>query len=61
MTFEAQLKYVETHFPEVWAYFHSPNAGMPKFDDNDDVVSWGVHTPQDTPQDANKKEETNHA
>ena len=57
MTFEAQLKYVETHFPEVWAYFHSPNAGMPKFDDNDDVV-WGVHTPQDTPQ---EKEETNHA
>lgn len=52
MTFEAQLKYVETHFPEVWAYFHSPNAGMPTFDDNDDVVSWGVHTPQDTPQDA---------
>lgn len=39
MTLEAQLKYIETHYPEAWAYLTDNNPELPKFDDNDDIVS----------------------
>ncbi len=59
MTLAEQLLYVETHFPDAWEYLHdTAGVQLPKYDDNDEVVSWGA-TPQDTPQD--DKEENNHA
>ncbi len=42
MTLEEQLLYVETHFPDAWEYLHDiAGVQLPKFDDNDEVVSWG--------------------
>lgn len=57
MTLGEQLLFVECFLPDAWEYLHDiDKVRLPKFDDNDDVVSWGV-TPQDTPQDVNKREE----
>ena len=50
MSLAEQLDYIEKIFPEAWEFLHEPdNASLPEFDDDDEVVSWGV-TPQDTPQ-----------
>lgn len=50
-----QLLFVESYLPDAWEYLHdTAGAPLPKFDDNDEVVSWGL-TPQD--YDADKKED----
>lgn len=57
MTLKEQLEIVERDYPDAWEYLHDTSGlQLPKFDDNDDLVSWGA-TPQDSPQDVNKKEE----
>ena len=44
MTLEEQLKYIETHFPEAWDYFHSKHdVRLPKFDEV--VHFWGGTLP----------------
>lgn len=55
MSLAEQLDYIEKIFPEAWEYLHEPdNASLPEFDDDDEVVSWGVtcgDAPHDTPHD----------
>lgn len=54
MTLKEQLEIVERDYPDAWEYLHdTAGVQLPKFDDNDELVSWGA-TPQD-------KEENNHA
>lgn len=61
LSMEAQLAIVKEAYPAVWLYIQSlreqlyGGSDLPKFDDNDEVVTWGA-VPQDTPQDVNKKE-----
>ena len=58
MTLQEQLEIVERDYPDAWEYLHD-TAGvlLPKFDDNDEIVPWGVSCGV-TPQDENKKEDT---
>jgi hypothetical protein len=44
-----QLLFVESYLPDAWEFLCDV-AKLPKFDDNDNLVSWGARTPQDTPQ-----------
>lgn len=38
-----QLLFVESYLPDAWEYLHDTSGvHLPKFDDNDEVVSWGV-------------------
>lgn len=38
-----QLLFVESYLPDAWEYLHdTAGVSLPKFDDNDEVVSWGV-------------------
>ena len=48
-----QLLFVESYLPDAWEYLRdTAGVQLPKFDDNDEVVSWGCGvTPHDTPQD----------
>lgn len=49
-----QLLFVESYLPDAWEYLNDINGvQLPKYDDNDELVSWGA-APQD-------KEENNHA
>jgi hypothetical protein len=53
-----QLLFVESYLPDAWEYLHdTADVQLPKFNDDDEVISWGVTPPQDTPQDADAKEE----
>ena len=58
-----QLLFVESYLPDAWEYLTdtaNSKLKLPKYDDNDEVVSWGLtlqDTPQDTPQNVNKKED----
>ena len=37
-----QLLFVESYLPDAWEYLNDINGvQLPKFDDNDEVVSWG--------------------
>jgi hypothetical protein len=48
-----QLLFVESYLPDAWEYLRdTAGVPLPKFDDNDDLVSWWA-----TPQDAKKTEE----
>ncbi len=52
---QEQLLFVESYLPDAYEYLTdtaNSNLKLPKFDDNDDLISWGA-----TPQDVNKKEE----
>ena len=52
-----QLLFVESYLPDAWEYLHdTEGVKLPKFDDNDELVSWGA-TPQDSHQGENKKED----
>ena len=56
---QEQLLFVESYLPDAYEYLTdtaNSNLKLPTFDDNDDLVSWGL-TPQDTPQDVKKKED----
>lgn len=48
-----QLLFVESYLPDAWEYLRdTAGVQLPKFDDNDEVVSWGAScgiTPHDTP------------
>ena len=46
---QEQLLFVESYLPDAYEYL-TDIGRLPTFDDNDDLVSWGL-TPQDTPQD----------
>lgn len=47
-----QLLFVESYLPDAWEYLRDiSGTKLPQFDDNDEVVSWGL-TPQDSPQDS---------
>lgn len=38
-----QLLFVESYLPDAWEYLHDTSGmKLPKFDDNDEIVSWGV-------------------
>lgn len=57
MTLGEQLLFVECFLPDAWEYLHDVNkVRLPKFDENDDVISWGV-TPQDSPHDTPQDKE----
>lgn len=48
-----QLLFCEAYLPDAWEYLHDiagVQVKLPNFDDNDEVISWGI-TPQDSPQD----------
>lgn len=51
---QEQLLFVESCLPDAYEYL-TDTGKLPKFDDNDEVVSWGL-----TPQDVDKKEDKNH-
>lgn len=54
-----QLLFVESYLPDAWEYLTdtaNSKLKLPKYDDNDEVVAWGL-TLQDTPQNVNKKED----
>lgn len=37
-----QLLFVESYLPDAWEYLHDTyGIKLPKFDDNDEVISWG--------------------
>jgi hypothetical protein len=56
VTLEEQLFFVECFFPDAWEYLHDiAGVRLPKYDDNDEIVSWGV--PKDTPQEVKTKED----
>jgi hypothetical protein len=56
LSIKEQLLFVESYLPDAWEYLHDINGvPLPKYDDNDEVVSWGL-----TPQDVDKKEDKNH-
>jgi hypothetical protein len=45
-----QLLFVESYLPDAYEYLKDTNGvPLPKFDDNDEVISWGI------PHDANNK------
>ena len=51
-----QLLFVESYLPDAWEYLHdTAGVPLPKYDDNDDLVSWGA-TPQVSPQDDKEDE-----
>jgi hypothetical protein len=51
LSIKEQLLFVESYLPDAWEYLHDINGvPLPKFDDNDEVVSWGL-TPQDKEDD----------
>jgi hypothetical protein len=57
LNLKQQLLFVESYLPDAWEYLQDiSSVKLPTFDDNDEVVSWGL-TPQDTPQDVDKKED----
>jgi hypothetical protein len=38
-----QLLFVESYLPDAWEYLHDTSGiKLPTFDDNDEVVSWGI-------------------
>lgn len=46
-----QLLFVESYLPDAWEYLRDTNSlKLPKFDDNDEIISWGA-TPQDKEDD----------
>ena len=48
-----QLLFVESYLPDAYEYLTdtaNSNLKLPTFDDNDDLVSWGL-TPQDDKED----------
>jgi len=50
---QEQILFVESYLPDAWEYLTdtaNSKLKLPKYDDNDEVVSWGV-SPQDSPQD----------
>lgn len=52
-----QLLFVESYLPDAWEYLHdTAGVSLPKYDDNDELVSWGA-TPQDSPQDTPQDKE----
>lgn len=47
LSIEEQLLFVESYLPDAWEYLHdTAGVPLPKFDDNDEIVSWG-NTPKD--------------
>jgi hypothetical protein len=50
---QEQLLFVESYLPDAYEYL-TDIGRLPTYDDNDEIVSWGL-TPQDTTQDANNK------
>lgn len=43
-----QLLFCESYLPDAWEYLQDiAGVQLPKFDDNDEVVSWGTAPPQD--------------
>lgn len=39
-----QLLFVESYLPDAWEYLHdTAGVKLPKFDDNDEITSWGKH------------------
>jgi hypothetical protein len=53
-----QLLFCEAYLPDAWEFLHDiGKIKKPVFNDDDEVISWGVTPPQDTPQDADAKEE----
>jgi hypothetical protein len=49
-----QLLFCEAYLPDAYEFLRDTNRiKLPKFDENDEVISWGV-TPQVTPQDTPK-------
>jgi hypothetical protein len=58
MSLKQQLLFCESYLPDAWEYLHdTADVQLPKFDDNDEVISWGV-TPKDTPQKDAKEEQS---
>jgi len=58
-----QLLFVESYLPDAYEYLTdtaNSKLKLPKYDDNDELVSWGL-APQDSPQDTpqNKEEAEN--
>jgi hypothetical protein len=52
-----QLLFVESYLPDAYEFLRDiSKIKKPEFNDDDEVISWGV-TPQDAPQDADAKEE----
>jgi hypothetical protein len=51
---QEQLLFVESYLPDAYEYL-TDIGRLPTYDDNDDLVSWGL-----TPQDVDKKEDKNH-
>ncbi len=46
-----QLLFVESYLPDAWEYLHdTAGVPLPKYDDNDDLVSWG-NAPKDKEDD----------
>ena len=46
-----QLLFCEAYLPDAWEYLRDiAGVQLPKFDDNDDLVSWG-NTPKDKEDD----------
>lgn len=46
-----QLLFCKACLPDAWEYLHDiTGVQLPKFDDNDEITSWGV-TPQDKEDD----------
>ena len=54
LNIKEQLLFVESYLPDAYEYL-ADTGRLPTFDDNDDLVSWGL-----TPQDVDKKEDKNH-
>lgn len=45
---QEQLLFVESYLPDAWEYLHdTAGVPLPKFDENDNIVSWGAVTPQE--------------
>lgn len=52
---QQQLLFVESYLPDAWEYLRdTAGVPLPNFDDNDEIVSWGLTT-QD--YDSDKKED----
>ena len=52
---QEQLLFVESYLPDAYEYL-TDIGRLPTFDDNDDLVSWGL-TPQDSPHDTPQDKE----
>ena len=43
LNLKQQLLFVESYLPDAWEYLRdTAGVQLPKYDDNDDLVSWGL-------------------